>query len=267
MSALDIDMESLGSDGIRIAQGIIVPPYEPGAPADGPPVIELGEGDVALELDDGREDGIEVVLGEPIEEENIVRQRAGELNLVVAAFADDMPVLRHGPPTLALSVATALKNLGCDIDEENVRIMRTDALRETARPLPAGMASMVAANAAQAMALAIAPQIAADTGDLLHARFGQAIAEAIGHDGCCDLGALLMRSVTSPFRQRCHERGDHLADLVWKPLHEAFRLYIGFTLAGAQAERGLVAPFVECIKNGHFPIGFLKDRTFLVITG
>lgn len=268
MSALEIELGPAGAqEEFRIEREVIVPPYEPGARAQDEPLIELSGEDIILEPGDEPLDGFEIVLGEPIDTENVVRRRGDELGLVLRAFAEDLPVLRAGPPTLALSVATALMNMGCEVDEENVRILRTASLRDLVRPLPPDVAGTMAASAAHAMASSLAPHVVTSAGDMLRTRFGQAIADAIGHDGCSDLGTQLTREVTEPFRRRCQAHDDHLADLGWRPMHEAFRLYIGFTLAGMQAERGLVAPFVEFIKNGHFPLGFLKDRTFLVITG
>lgn len=266
MSALDIEMVTASSGELCGTGAVIVPPYEPGAPTDGPPLIELAEEDI--ELDDEPLGDIDIIVGEPIEQRpHIVRQRADEVGLVLRALAEDLPVLRAGPSTLPLSVATALMNIGCEIGEEHVRILRTDALREFARPLPAGVDEAISRCTNHAAAAALAPHVIARADDLLHARFEKAMGDALGDDACIDLSTQLREMVTARFRQRCVDRGDFLADMAWKPMHAAFRLYIGFTLAGLRAERGLVAPFVELIKNGHFPIGFLKDRTFLVITG
>lgn len=268
MSALDIELGPAGAqEEFRIEREVIVPPYEPGARAQDEPLIELSSEDIMLDPDDEPLGDIDVIVGEPIEPQNVVRQRADEVALVLRALAEDLPVLRAGPPTLALSVATALMNIGCEVDEEHVRILRTHALREFARPMPTGVDDAISRAANQAAAAALAPHVIARTDDLLHARFEKAMGDALGDDACIDLSTQLREMVTARFRQRCAERGDLLADMAWKPMHAAFRLYIGFTLAGLRAERSLIAPFVELIKNGHFPMGFLKDRTFLVITG
>lgn len=268
MSALEIELGPAGvQEEFRITREVIVPPYEPGARAQDEPLIELSGDDIVLETDDEPFGDIEVVVGEPIEQLNVVRQRADEVALVLRAFAEDLPVPQAGPPTLALSVATALMNIGCEIGEEHVRILRAGGLREFARPMPADVGEAIVRGANHAAAVALAPHVIARADDLLHARFDKAMGDALGEDACIDLSTQLREMVTTRFRQRCAERGDFLADMAWKPMHAAFRLYIGFTLAGLRAERGLVAPFVELIKNGHFPMGFLKDRTFLVITG
>lgn len=266
MSALEIELGPAGAQcNVRVEHGVIVPPYEPGAPADGPPIIELTEGDEALDLDDEPLGDIDVIVGEPIE--HLVAERRHELTLVTRAIAEDLPAPR--PPTreLPLSVATALMNLGCDMRDENVRTVSIEHLRMFARQMPMDASRDALAAMGRTAAESLGLQLAVTAGDLLHSRFGDALVRELGHDACCALSEMLMREVTMPFRQACLAANDPLADLAWRSWHDAHRVHIGLTLTGRHAEKPLVTPFIEMFRRGHFPVGFLKDRTFLVITG
>ena len=266
MSALEIELGPAGAQGnIRVEHGVIVPPYEPGVPADGPPIIELAEEDKALDLDDEPLGDIDVIVGEPIE--HLVAERCHELTLVTRAIAEDLPMPKPATRELALSVATALMNLGCDMRDENVRTVSIEHLRMFARQMPMDAASVTLAAMGKIAAEALGLQVTATAGDLLHSRFGDVLARELGHDACCALSEMLMRDVTMPFRRACLAANDPLADLAWRSWHDAHRVHIGLTLTARHAEKPLVTPFIEMFRRGHFPVGFLKDHTFLVITG
>jgi len=225
-------------------------------------IMELGDEDVIV--DD--ETGIHIVVGKPVEESNIVAEKRFEIDLVVNAFAAELPVPTDAIDSLEMSVATAFLNLGRDMGPEQVRVVSSRDLMRFASQLPQPAAMSALSRMESATAEALLDEMAEPTGDALFAVMGERLLKAIGHDACSDLAEIIARAITVPLMARRTWLADHFGDRLWRSYHEALRLYIGFTLAGRRNDAETVAPFVHYFRNGNFPIGTLKDGTFLMVT-
>ncbi|HTK04253.1 MAG TPA: hypothetical protein VL500_01615 [Candidatus Eisenbacteria bacterium] len=236
-------------------------------PREGDDAVEMATLDLCDEdiaTDD--ETGLRIVVGHPIDLPNLVAEKRTEIDLVVSAHAAEDTTPKDAIDSLEMSVATAFLNLGKDMGPEQVRVVSGGELCRFASQLPRSIALDALAGMEAAAAQALLAELAEPTGDTLFMILGERLRSIIGHDGCRELSGIIAREITVPLMARRTWLADHFGDRLWRSYHEALCLHIGFTLAGRRADADLVAPFVQYFRNGNFPVGTLKDGTFLVIT-
>lgn len=210
--------------------------------------------------------GFRIVVGRPIDLSNIVAEKRSEIDLVVSAYAAEQIVPKDAIDSLEMSVATAFLNLGKVMGPEQVRVVSAAALCRFASQLPQPIALAALAKMEAAAAGSLLAELAEPTGDTLFGILGERLRSIIGHEGCRELSAVIAGQVIVPLMARRTWLADHFGDKLWLSYHEALCLHIGFTLAGRRADAELVEPFVQYFRFGNFPVGTLKDGTFLVIT-
>lgn len=225
-------------------------------------IIDLGQEDIIT--DEG--EGFVIVLGDPIDETNIVADKRHEVDLVVSAYAADPPVPGAPIPCLEIVVTNALIDIGREACPEKVRVVSNEHLLRFAAQLPHSAAALTRLEAGTAAMLL--GQLAETVGDAVSEVLQPRLVEAIGHDACADLAHIIGRRVIAPLLDQprsflAHQLGERL----WRSYQDLLRLHLGLTLAGQGRDAALVAPFLEMFRQGNFPVGTLTDGTFLIVTG
>ncbi len=220
------------------------------------------DGILALGADD-----FEIVLGEPITEpEDVLAKNAEDIAFVLAGFQGRIPRLGPRLPDVEVRTAAALLDAGRAVGAERVRVIGLGALRSLEDALP----DLVAADLRPALEAALArvagAAVVLPLGDALNESLSAPLAEILGDETDARLAEAVWERVTFGYMKDGGGLPDAFAELAWKSLHHALRFQIGFTLAGMPSHRDTAGAFVDLFERGNFPLGYMADGSFLVLT-
>ncbi|MEY4745320.1 MAG: hypothetical protein RL272_1265 [Candidatus Parcubacteria bacterium] len=243
----------------------------------------LTEGEEAAEEGDGREtvtavnpaenavetpDGIDVVLGEAVDPPglNVVQRHDHEIDIVLAAFRGRKPSLARPAADVAARVAAALLDIGHAMGDGQVRVISLGDLGRFAALMPADASAGIAEALHEAFAKSAVPAVAKPLAAALDEAFAAPLEEIIGPDACSELAGTIWDEVITGYLETRDGPADGFAEIAWASLHRALHFQIGFTLAEMPSHRNSAAALLGLFTGGIFPLGFLRDGSFLVLT-